>query len=264
MCPFPGSRNRWQTDGHFGTKQPGKRKNWLVKYPFWAYNESAVHGVPLYEEKNVPNRENIYQKIGRPALPVLLCICLLLGGCREREEVSFLPLEEETVPAQTETVPPRTADEEQIEEAVCVVHICGAVSNPGVYELPAGSRIMDAVTAGGGFLPEADPDACNLAQVLEDGSRIYILSREESARLEIGVEAVQTGQTDAQADGRVDLNAADAAALMTLPGIGESRAAAILAWRRENGRFERIEDIMKVSGIKQAAFEKIRERITVR
>lgn len=170
--------------------------------------------------------------------------------------------------------------------AVCIVHICGAVKEPGVYELPEGSRVMDAVNAGGGFLDEADPEACNLAQPVTDGCQIYIMTKEESRELEAagksaGIQRAPTAQENAAASvqpasedgaegaqrtesgGKVNLNTADAAALKTLPGIGDSRAAAIIAYRQEHGKFTCIEDIMKVSGIKQAAFEKIKDRITV-
>lgn len=168
------------------------------------------------------------------------------------------------------------------EPETILVHICGAVRSPGVYELPADSRIIDAVTAGGGFLEEADPNACNLAGKVTDGCQVYIATREETSRmgaaLEPGIQAAsqemqsggsagdaqtQGGASAQDAAGRVDLNTADVAALKTLPGIGDSRAAAILAWREENGRFTCIEDIMKVNGIKQGAFDKIKDLITV-
>lgn len=150
-----------------------------------------------------------------------------------------------------------------------IVHICGAVKTPGVYELEEGSRVMDAVEAGGGFLPEADQDSCNLAEPVTDGCQIYIMTEEEA--LEAGKTGKtagirQSGQGDGKAGteaGLVNLNTADKTALMTLPGIGESRADDILAWRSQNGGFERIEDIMKVSGIKEGAFEKIKDKITV-
>ena len=157
-------------------------------------------------------------------------------------------------------------------EAV-IVHICGAVAEPGVYELEAGSRVMDAVKAGGGFLPEADQDSCNLAEPVADGCQIYIMTKEESLEAKAagrtaGIQRAGqagTGQAGGQAEGagRVNLNTADKAALMTLPGIGESRADDILEWRSKNGRFEKPEDIMKVSGIKEGAFEKIKDKITV-
>ena len=168
-----------------------------------------------------------------------------------------------------------------LEEAkTLVVHICGAVSAPGVYELPAGSRIIDAVEAGGGFLPEADEACCNLAEEIVDGCQIYIMTKTESCadgqtEKKAGIQTspdsdmqttdrnVRSNSAPALENGLVNLNTADVAALMTLPGIGESRAKAIISYREQHGAFAKIEDIMKISGIKQAAFSKIKDKITV-
>ena len=168
-----------------------------------------------------------------------------------------------------------------LEEAkTLVVHICGAVSAPGVYELPAGSRIIDAVEAGGGFLPEADEACCNLAEEIVDGCQIYIMTKSESCadgqtEKKAGIQTspdsdmqttdrnVRSNSAPALENGLVNLNTADVAALMTLPGIGESRAKAIISYREQHGAFAKIEDIMKISGIKQAAFSKIKDKITV-
>ena len=172
------------------------------------------------------------------------------------------------------------SDASSEEAKTLVVHICGAVSAPGVYELPAGSRIIDAVEAGGGFLPEADEACCNLAEEIVDGCQIYIMTKSEScadgqAEKKAGIQTspdsdmqttdinVRSNSTTALENGLVNLNTADVAALMTLPGIGESRAKAIISYREQHGAFAQIEDIMKISGIKQAAFSKIKDKITV-
>ena len=172
------------------------------------------------------------------------------------------------------------SDASSEEAKTLVVHICGAVSAPGVYELPAGSRIIDAVEAGGGFLPEADEACCNLAEEIVDGCQIYIMTKSESCadgqtEKKAGIQTspygdmqttdrnVRSNSTTALDNGLVNLNTADVAALMTLPGIGESRAKAIISYREQHGAFAKIEDIMKISGIKQAAFSKIKDKITV-
>lgn len=172
------------------------------------------------------------------------------------------------------------SDASSEEAKTLVVHICGAVSAPGVYELPAGSRIIDAVEAGGGFLPEADEACCNLAEEIVDGCQIYIMTKSESyadgqTEKKAGIQTspdsdmqttdrnVRSNSTTALENGLVNLNTADVAALMTLPGIGESRAKAIISYREQHGAFAKIEDIMKISGIKQAAFSKIKDKITV-
>ena len=172
------------------------------------------------------------------------------------------------------------SDASSEEAKTLVVHICGAVSAPGVYELPAGSRIIDAVEAGGGFLPEADEACCNLAEEIVDGCQIYIMTKTESCadgqtEKKAGIQTspdsdmqttdrnVRSNSATALENGLVNLNTADIAALMTLPGIGESRAKAIISYREQHGAFAQIEDIMKISGIKQAAFSKIKDKITV-
>lgn len=172
------------------------------------------------------------------------------------------------------------SDASSEETKTLVVHICGAVSAPGVYELPAGSRIIDAVEAGGGFLPEADEACCNLAEEIVDGCQIYIMTKTESCadgqtEKKAGIQTspdsdmqttdrnVRSNSATALENGLVNLNTADVAALMTLPGIGESRAKAIISYREQHGAFAQIEDIMKISGIKQAAFSKIKDKITV-
>ena len=172
------------------------------------------------------------------------------------------------------------SDASSEEAKTLVVHICGAVSAPGVYELPAGSRIIDAVEAGGGFLPEADEACCNLAEEIVDGCQIYIMTKTESCadgqtEKKAGIQTspdsdmqttdrnVRSNSATALENGLVNLNTADVAALMTLPGIGESRAKAIISYREQQGAFTKIEDIMKISGIKQAAFSKIKDKITV-
>lgn len=172
------------------------------------------------------------------------------------------------------------SDASSEETKTLVVHICGAVSAPGVYELPAGSRIIDAVEAGGGFLPEADEACCNLAEEIVDGCQIYIMTKTESCadgqtEKKAGIQTspdsdmqttdrnVRSNSATALENGLVNLNTADIAALTTLPGIGESRAKAIISYREQHGAFAQIEDIMKISGIKQAAFSKIKDKITV-
>lgn len=172
------------------------------------------------------------------------------------------------------------SDASSEETKTLVVHICGAVSAPGVYELPAGSRIIDAVEAGGGFLPEAEEACCNLAEEIVDGCQIYIMTKSESCadgqtEKKAGIQTspdsdmqttdrnVRSNSAPALENGLVNLNTADIAALMTLPGIGESRAKAIISYREQHGAFAQIEDIMKISGIKQAAFSKIKDKITV-
>ena len=160
------------------------------------------------------------------------------------------------------------------------VDVCGAVANPGVFQLAAGSRVFQAIEAAGGYLPEAVQNCVNRAGVLTDGQQLYILTQEEMERQ--GLDPAEmagasdgqmngsagTGQNtgiadQAQQDNRININTADEAQLTTLTGIGATRAQAIIAYREENGPFAAIEDIMNVQGIKEGTFAKIKDEIVV-
>lgn len=141
-------------------------------------------------------------------------------------------------------------------ETLVYVYVCGAVNSPGVVALGPESRVEDALEAAGGFSDAADRDYVNLAARVTDGEQIYFPTAEEALTPE--------GQNRTADAGLVNINAADAALLCTLPGIGETRAQDIIAYREANGGFQTEEDIMKVPGIKTAAYEKIRDKITVK
>ena len=182
--------------------------------------------------------------------------------------------------------------EQPADSTVIGVHVCGAVRKAGVYELPAGSRVFEAVQEAGGFAADADESYVNQAQRLSDGAKLVIPtveqveeaagdSRTEAGRIGIveqagvqeagyGVSAAGTGDSDGRtdpvsvsADGRININTAPEAQLCEIPGIGATRAAAIAAYRQEHGGFSSIEEIMNVSGIKEGTYAKIKDRITV-
>ncbi|MBQ9135722.1 MAG: ComEA family DNA-binding protein [Lachnospiraceae bacterium] len=135
------------------------------------------------------------------------------------------------------------------------VHICGEVISPGVYEVSAGSRIYDVLQLAGGFTDEAAEEYLNLAAPVTDGMQIVILSEEEAAE-----EKERQRKEDL---GLVNINTASVEELCTLPGIGESRAADIVAYRTANGNFKEPQDIMQVNGIKSALYEKLKDKICV-
>lgn len=167
-----------------------------------------------------------------------------------------------------------------VETSTLFVHICGEVMRPGVYELPEGSRVYEAVEEAGGFTQDAAADYVNLAYILEDGWKIEIPSwenletdgegKETGISSGISADAGWTGNGtgdfggDASGDGLVDINTATKQELITLPGVGESRAESIISYREKNGGFSRIEDIMKVEGIKDGMFAKMKDKICVR
>ena len=125
-----------------------------------------------------------------------------------------------------------------------------------IYEVPEHTRIYEVVELADGFTPEADDTVLNLAENVLDGQKLYIPKQGEVT------EKADTAQ-DVQGVGKVNINTADKTALMTLPGIGASKAEDIIQYRKENGSFQKIEDIKKISGIKDAAFNKIKELICV-
>ena len=132
------------------------------------------------------------------------------------------------------------------------VYICGHVNSPGVVKCQKGTRLYEAVEMAGGADDSADMSTVNLAAQVADGERIYIPAYGEDF-----------SAIEEQTEGLVNINKATENELMTLPGIGSSRAADIVRYRTDNGRFQTIEDIMKVSGIKEAAFNKIKNYICV-
>ena len=167
------------------------------------------------------------------------------------------------------------------------VHVCGAVKNPGVYELDAGSRVYEAIEEAGGFTEDADASYVNQAQRMTDGAKLIIPTIEQTESMSAsdfaemigiieaeGTEQAGSGQEgsagvgtasdrSAVSDGKININTASEAELCNIPGIGETRAAAIVAYRQEIGGFASIEDIMNVSGIKQGTYDKIKDRIKV-
>lgn len=141
------------------------------------------------------------------------------------------------------------------------VDICGAVRYPGVYELDGDARVFEAVELAGGLLEEACVQAVNQAEKLQDGQKVYIPTKEEWE--EAGM-LPGTGEETPVSDGLVNINTADATELCSLPGVGESRAQAIIQYREEHGNFGSIEEIQNVSGIKNGLFLKMKDLIKVK
>lgn len=149
-------------------------------------------------------------------------------------------------------------------------HVCGKVNQPGVYALPEGSRVCDAIEAAGGFQEDGAREYLNLAELVGDGMKLEVPSEDQVKEWkEQGLMPVSghgAGAGSGAAAGiaaRINLNTASKEELMNLRGIGESRAEDIIRYRETFGGFKSIEDIMNVSGIKSAAFEKIKDSITV-
>lgn len=157
----------------------------------------------------------------------------------------------------------------------CVVHICGAVNEPGVYTLEKGDRIYQAIEKAGGFRQDAEQNYLNQADVLSDGMKIYVPTQEEAREAEedpvwvtsgaegAGVPKEQGTKNAGENPLSVNINTASQEQLCTLPGVGSSKAKSIIAYREQNGAYQRIEDIMNVEGIKEGVFQKIKDHISV-
>jgi len=145
-----------------------------------------------------------------------------------------------------------------------MVYVTGAVLRAGVYKLPRESRMVDAVQAAGGFVEGADLNLVNLAEVIKDGQQIVIpgLSTMPTPVLTIGEGGILVTPTPF-AGTPININTADATLLETLPGIGETTAKSIVDYRKENGLFTRVEDLLKIPGIGPSTLEEIRGLITV-
>ena len=183
------------------------------------------------------------------------------GGNREPGEQA----EDENISAPENNTAEDRRDVENSEKSAVYVYICGEVINPGVYELSGDSRIYEAVDAAGGFTENAARECVNLASKVSDGMQITIYNREEAASLQADSASVDgnAGKSGTSGSGLVNLNTATKEELMTLKGIGESKAEDIIRYREKSGGFKKIEDIMKISGIKENGFQKIKDSITV-
>jgi competence protein ComEA len=144
------------------------------------------------------------------------------------------------------------------------VHVAGAVARPGLYRLPAGSRVADALAQAGGRLPGADVDRLNLAARLGDGQKILVSRRGEVVPPEPGGGSSTPGSDGAPAAAEpIDLNTADLAALDSLPGIGPATARAILEERARRGGFRSTRDLLRVPGIGEGRFARLKDRVRV-
>lgn len=196
---------------------------------------------------------------------LILCMTAVNTGCQKKQETDFIlenPKEYTDNEKQTEgnkDIKEGKSDSEKEKSTENIfVYVCGAVQKPGVYELLPGQRICDAIAAAGGLSEQAAGDSLNQAEVLSDGQMLRVLTTEAAATVQPGQETAESSR-----DGRVDINTADASALMSLPGIGQSKADAIIAYRNEHGAFKAPEELMNISGIKEGVYQKIKDSIKV-
>jgi competence protein ComEA len=218
--------------------------------------------------------------------PIIVISCLLAaavltcGGCgRDEADEGFTETgyaREISERAVEDSGKDHTEDEAAAASSVCVF-VCGAVNREGVYELPEGARVIDAVNAAGGYSGDADTNYVNQAQYVTDTERVEIPTREEADALrEAGNAAGGSGSISGlqgsgsaspgrqdPSSGAVNINTAGIDELMTLPGIGENKAAKIIEYREDHGRFGATEEIMNVSGIGSSVYDRMKDHITV-
>lgn len=184
-------------------------------------------------------------------------VLLLLYGCTPQPQTPAVTLLEESAPQTVtdETAGDQTDAQTTDEPQTIAVYVCGAVASPGVYELPEGSRVYEALEQAGGLTKDAAQTAVNQAQRLTDGQMLAIPTVEEAAE--------QSAKQQSAQDGLVNINTADAQELKTLPGIGDAKAAGIIAYREAHGAFRSIEEIKNIEGIKDGVYAKLQDCIKV-
>ena len=213
-----------------------------------------------------------FSRLGKPALIGLAALLVMVAVFAGKNII-------ETATASEFKIDHGSAEQESVsaqEPATIFVHVSGAVKHPGLVELTSGSRVADAVNGAGGFEESAAVDSVNLARVLQDGEQIFVADTKASDATndEDGgaVEAVTAAQrgTDSQTagawenrGGKVNLNTASSTELESLPGIGPSTAAKIIADRTANGSFASPEELMRVSGIGEKKYAALADLVCV-
>lgn len=183
---------------------------------------------------------------------ILIAICILVGCNNDEVQMS---VEEERVDCNQ--VQSDSSKEPLLEQEIIYVYVCGRVMHPGVYKLNCDARICDALEAAGGVALDGNGEMLNQAEHVLDGQTLYVPGVDEQ-------EAIQKDELAAiDADGRINLNTAAVADFMTLPGIGEAKAMAIVQYRDDVGGFTCVEDLMNIPGIKEGVYNKIKDKVKV-
>lgn len=227
----------------------------------------------LFLDKTILSEDRIKVFI----LSSLFCALIMAAGCGNTVTMHKVDDVNENMEVNSRSVTSIDADtEENLENnkvSLIKVHVCGAVQQPGVYEIEEGSRVIDAVELAGGFTDEACQDGINLAIALADSNRVYIPSIDDMEKCDASMGLYSTSGENGtvslnENDGKtatnlININTAGESELQRIPGIGETRAKSIIAYRQEHGHFNKKEDIQNVSGIGPASYEKMKDVITV-
>ncbi len=210
----------------------------------------------------------LWEKIKQYRVVVITIVFLVLIGSsymiffKEKEEI-LLPINEQNLAQNIDTTHLPENDAAIEHKELILVDVKGAVTLPGVYELPERSRVNDAIKIAGDVVEEADLNKVNLAAIVKDGQVVYIphIGEEDIIWGKESSTAIASGQEDHQL---ININTAGSNELQKLPGIGPSKAQAILSYREEHGLFKDTKDLIKVSGIGQKTLDKLLPLITTK
>lgn len=187
---------------------------------------------------------------------VIMLGSFLLTACKEDTDISLSSDTSSSSLEQKESLLEGNSEADKI-----VVYVNGAVKYPGVYTLKMGDRVYQAIDMAGGMTARAEKDAMNLAETVVDAQNIYVMTKKEYKKHH--AENADMTEKDTN-EVLVNINTADKDSLTTLPGVGEAKAAAIIAYREENGLFSSKEELKKVSGIGDATYANIEDLITIK
>ena len=214
--------------------------------------------------------EEIIEKIKEYKIIVICAgLGLVLGGFFLLKPVAQTPAKESNLQTEVTTVSKDSASEKEeksqkseteevVEKDLITVDVKGAVKSPGIYDLPVGSRINDAVQKAGGLTDNADSKSINLAQRISDEALVYVPTKEEATSQEAHSNASNTKENK-----KVNLNKASLEELKQVKGLGGKRAQDIIDHRESNGKFKSVDELKKVSGIGAKTIEKLKEYVTV-
>lgn len=198
---------------------------------------------------------------------VLIYSTVFLYGCSDNQETVYMSgTNDEKESYETEFS--QAITDTTVKESRIFVQISGAVNKPGVYEFKERIRVFEAIEQTGGLNSEAYTDSINMAKPISDEMVIYVPTVEEASNSDLNTGDNQSFGTKEESGKEnkssvININTASAAELMTLPGVGQAKASAIIAYREEIGGFTDISQIKNISGIKDALFNKIKDYITV-
>ncbi|HHA8411844.1 TPA: helix-hairpin-helix domain-containing protein [Streptococcus pneumoniae] len=218
--------------------------------------------------------EAIIEKIKEYKI-IVICtgLGLLVGGFFLLKPAPQTPVKETNLQAEvaavskdssTEKEVKKEEKEEPLEQDLITVDVKGAVKSPGIYDLPVGSRVNDAVQKAGGLTEQADSKSLNLAQKVSDEALVYVPTKgEEAVSQQTGSGTGSGTASSTSKEKKVNLNKASLEELKQVKGLGGKRAQDIIDHRETNGKFKSVDELKTVSGIGAKTIEKLKDYVTV-